>query len=245
MGPLQLFPTLTLRDIGIDSNVYNESQVRREDFTYTVSPTLKTLLPIGEARLTTRGALDFRYFQSLKDQQSTSGALNAQLEVGSGRVRPFGTAGLVRSHDRGGYDVDRRAFSMASQAKIGASLALTPVTSSPAGSCARPRDSIAARSRRRLPQRAAGSRHTRLGHRPALRPHAVHVGHVRDRGREDPVRPLTVARRQQLPLRAGAAVHQGRHHRGAGIGGFRDFRPVDARLAPYRGFVASVTMGSR
>ena len=54
MGPLQLFPSLTLRDIGIDSNVYNES-VRHEDFTYTVSPTLKTVLPIGESRLTTRG----------------------------------------------------------------------------------------------------------------------------------------------------------------------------------------------
>jgi len=128
MGPLQLFPSLTLRDIGIDSNVYNES-VRHEDFTYTVSPTLKTVLPIGESRLTTRGALDFRYFQTHKDQQSTSGSLNTQLEVGSGRVRPFGTAGLVRSHERGGYDIDRRAYSLASQVKAGASLALTPVTS--------------------------------------------------------------------------------------------------------------------
>jgi hypothetical protein len=128
MGPLQLFPALTLRDIGIDSNVYNES-VRHEDFTYTVSPTLKTVLPIRESRLTTRGALDFRYFQTHKDQQSTSGSLNTQLEVGSGRVRPFGTAGLVRSHERGGYDVDRRAYTLASQVKAGASLSLTPVTS--------------------------------------------------------------------------------------------------------------------
>ena len=128
-GPLQLFPTLTIREIGIDSNVYNESQVLREDFTYTVSPTLRAVLPIGESRLTTRGGLDFRYFQTLKDQQSTSGSLNVQLEIGSGRVRPFGTAGLVRSHERGGYDVDARALSMAVQAKVGASIALTPVTS--------------------------------------------------------------------------------------------------------------------
>ena len=84
-GPLQLFPTFTIRDIGIDSNVYNDSQVPREDFTYTVSPTLRAVLPIGASRLTTRGGLDFRYFQRLKDQQSTSGWLNAQLEIG---VRP-------------------------------------------------------------------------------------------------------------------------------------------------------------
>ena len=120
-GPLQLFPTLTIRDIGIDSNVYNDSQVQREDFTYTVSPMLRAVLPIGASRLTTRGGLDFRYFQTLKDQQSTSGSLNAQLEIGSGRVRPFGTAGLVRSHERGGYDVDTPALSVATQAKVGAS----------------------------------------------------------------------------------------------------------------------------
>src|SRR5262245_21867360 len=128
LGPLQLFPTLTLRDIGIDSNVYN-SQVRREDFTYTVSPTLRTVLPIGEARLATRGTMDFRYFQQLKDQQSTSGSLNTQLEGGAGRVRPFGNAGIVRSHERGGYDFDRRAFSLVWQARVGASVSLTPITS--------------------------------------------------------------------------------------------------------------------
>src|SRR5690349_18486349 len=100
-----------------------------DPFTYTVSPSLRTVLPIGESRLTTGGALDFRYFQKFKDQQSTSGSINTELVVGSGRVRPFGTAGLVRSHERGGYDVDRRAYSNASQVKVGASLALTPMTS--------------------------------------------------------------------------------------------------------------------
>src|SRR5262245_45298291 len=128
LGSLELFPTFTVRDIGIDSNVYT-SQAPREDFTYTVSPMLRTVWPIGEARLTTRGVFDFRYFQTLKDQRSTSGAITTQLEVGSGRVRPFGAAGLVRSHERGGYDLDRRVFSVASKAKVGANLSLTPVTS--------------------------------------------------------------------------------------------------------------------
>ena len=36
MGPLQLFPTLTLREIGTDSNVYN-GQVQREDFMFLTS----------------------------------------------------------------------------------------------------------------------------------------------------------------------------------------------------------------
>ena len=184
--PAAVVPCFHVRDIGIDSNVYNDSQVLREDFTYTVSPMLRAVLPIGASRLTTRGGLDFRYFQRLKDQQSTSGWLNAQLEIGSGRVRPFGAAGLVRSHERGGYDVDTRALSVATQARVGASVALTPVTSLTgwvvrettrfpavnefdgvaAGRAARPGDAghrhrAAVRSRRRSPRSPRPSRSRR------------------------------------------------------------------------------------
>ena len=35
----------------------------------------------------------------------------------------------MRSHERGGYDIDRRAYSVASQAKVGVNFAITPVTS--------------------------------------------------------------------------------------------------------------------
>jgi putative beta-barrel porin BBP2 len=242
VGPLQLFPTLTLRDIGIDSNVYNES-VRHEDFTYTLSPTLKTVLPIGEARLTTRGALDFRYFQTFKDQQSTSGSLNTQLEVGSGRVRPFGTAGLVRSHERGGYDVDRRAYSLASQVKVGASLALTPVTSL-TGWVVREStkfDRLAMFDGVSLSQQLDRvTRGTATGLRFDLTPFtsvtsAIEVEKIRFA--HAPLRDANSFRFAPVVQFTKGAIIEGQ-----ASAGFRDFRPIDPRLAPYRGFVASVTM---
>jgi hypothetical protein len=242
MGPLQLFPSLTLRDIGIDSNVYNES-VRHEDFTYTVSPTLKTVLPIGESRLTTRGALDFRYFQTHKDQQSTSGSLNTQLEVGSGRVRPFGTAGLVRSHERGGYDIDRRAYSLASQVKAGASLALTPVTSI-TGWIVREStrfDRLELFDGVSLSQQLDRvTRGTATGLRFDLTPFtsvtsAIEVEKIRFA--HAPLRDANSFRFAPIVQFTKGAIIEGQ-----ASAGFRDFRPIDPRLAPYRGFVASVTM---
>lgn len=242
MGPLQLFPTLTLRDIGTDSNVYNES-IEHEDFTYTVSPTLRTVLPIGESRLTTRATLDFRYFEKFKDQQSTSGSLNTELAVGSGRVRPFGTAGLVRSHERGGYDVDRRAYSNAYQVKAGASLALTPMTSL-TGWVVRESTRF---DRQELfdgvslsQQLDRVSRGTATGLRFDLTPFtsitsAIEVDKIRFA--HEPLRDANSFRFAPVVQFARGAIVEGQ-----ASAGFRDFRPIDPRLAPYRGFVASTTL---
>jgi hypothetical protein len=243
VGPLQLFPTLTLRDIGTDSNVYN-GQVQRQDFTYTVSPTLRTVLPIGESRLTTRSALDFRYFQAFKDQQSTSGSFNAQVDVGSGRVRPFGTAGLVRSHERGGYDLDRRAFSMASQAKVGARVALTPVTSL-TGWVVRETTSF---DRGEIVEGVSldqqlnrASRGTATGLRFDLTPFTSITSAIEI----DKIRFAHAPLRDANSFRFAPVVQftKGAIIEGEASAGFRDFRPLDPRLAPYRGFVASLKMG--
>jgi hypothetical protein len=242
IGPLQLFPTFTLRDIGIDSNIYN-SQVQREDFTYTVSPALRSVLPIGESRLTTRATLDFRYFRTHKDQQSTSGSFNTTLDIGSGRVRPFGTAGVVRSHERGGFDFDRRAFSMASQIKAGASVALTPVTSI-TGWVVRETTHF---DRRELFDGASLSeqldrvtRGTATGLRFDLTPFtsitsAIEVEKIRFANA--PLRDANSFRFAPIVQFTKGAIIEGQ-----ASAGFRDFRPIDPRLAPYRGFVASVTM---
>jgi opacity protein-like surface antigen len=243
IGPLQLFPTLTLREIGTDSNVYN-GQVQREDFTYTVAPTVRTVLPIGQSsRLTTRGALDFRYFQTLKDQQSTSGSFNAQLDVGSGRVRPFGTAGLVRSHERGGYDLDRRAFSVGMQAKVGASVVLTPVTSL-TGWLVRETtrfDRTEVFDGVMLSQELdRTTRGTATGLRFDLTPFTSVTSAIE----VEKIRFAHAPQRDANSFRFAPVVQltKGAIIEGSASAGFRDFRPLDPRLAPYRGFVAAVTM---
>ena len=242
VGPLQLFPTLTLREIGIDSNVYN-SKVQREDFTYTVSPTLRTVLPIGPARLTTRGGLDFRYFRTLKDQQSTSGSINTQIDVGSGRVRPFGTAGLVRSHERGGYDLDRRAFSMASQARVGVNLALTPVTSLTAWVVHETTrfDRLEVFDGASLSEQLDRvTRGTATGLRFDLTPFTSVTSAIE----VDKIRFSHAAQRDANSFRFAPVVQftKGAIIEGSASAGFRDFRPLDPHVAAYRGFVAAVNM---
>jgi hypothetical protein len=228
LGSLELFPTFTVRDIGIDSNVYT-SQAQREDFTYTVSPALRTVVRIGEARLTTRGVFDFRYFQTLKDQQSTSGS--------------FGAAGLVRSHERGGYDLDRRAFSLATKAKVGANVALTPVTSLTAWvvqETTRFDRSEVFDGALLSDQLDRATRGTATGLRFDLTPFTSVTSAIE----VDKIRFAHAPQHDANSFRFAPVVQFTKEAiiEGSASAGFRDFRPLDPHVASYRGFVAAVTL---
>ncbi len=47
LGPLYLTPALQLRNIGVDTNVFNTSVNPKSDFTFTVGPQADVWLPIG------------------------------------------------------------------------------------------------------------------------------------------------------------------------------------------------------
>ena len=51
VGPLGLTPSIALTNFGVDSNVFNESEHSKSDFTFTVSPQLDAWLRAGRWRL--------------------------------------------------------------------------------------------------------------------------------------------------------------------------------------------------
>lgn len=128
LGSVQVYPSISLRDIGIDSNVYNATVVVREDFTYTVAPRVVAELPIGDSRIVGTGGLGFVFFRQYKDQQSLNGTASGLFEVRTGRVRPSISAGFSRSRQRGG-DVDVRALSVSSNGRAGVEVGVSGITS--------------------------------------------------------------------------------------------------------------------
>jgi hypothetical protein len=127
-GNLQVSPSLAIRDIGIDSNVYNASTVVREDFTYTVAPHVKAETPFGNARLVGTGGLAFVFFHTSKDQQSLNGSASGLVDVPKGRIRPSVQYGISRSRQRSG-DIDVRALSRAANGRAGLDVGLSGITS--------------------------------------------------------------------------------------------------------------------
>ena len=128
LGTLQVFPSISLREVGLDSNIYNSSFLAREDFTYTVAPRVRADLPLGDAHLVGTGALGFVYFQKSKDQESVNAAASGLFEVREGRIRPSLQGGFSRSRERRG-DVDVRALSVSTNGRAGVDLGISGVTS--------------------------------------------------------------------------------------------------------------------
>ena len=127
-GALQVYPSIALRDVGVDTNIYNESVVIREDFTYTVAPRVLTELPLGNSHLVGTGGLGFVFFRQYKDQQTLNSMASGLFEVRTGRVRPSILAGFSRARQRSG-DVDVRALSVSTNARAGLDVGVSGITS--------------------------------------------------------------------------------------------------------------------
>jgi len=128
LGSFLMFPAVSLRNVGFDSNVYNAPADQREDFTYTVAPYVRTVLPLGDARLVGTGGLWFVFFQKTKEQQSLNGTASGLFEVREGRIRPSLLGGFTRSRERSG-DVDKRALSVSTIGRASVDVGVSGITS--------------------------------------------------------------------------------------------------------------------
>jgi hypothetical protein len=237
-GSLQLYPSISLREIGVDTNIYNESVVVREDFTYTVAPGIMVEQPLGNSHLVGTGDLGFVFFRQHKDQQSLNSAASGLFEVQTGRVRPSISAGFARARQRGG-DIDMRALSVSTNGRAGVEVGVSGITSF-TGWVLRNKTAFAPGERfgdeslsdqldRRSTTFAAG---VRLDLTPLT---SVVAAAEFEQTR------FTVARyRDSDSLKIAPTVRfaEGAIINGQASLGFRDFRSVSGALPPFRGLIA-------
>lgn len=108
-GPVYVTPTFGLKEIGIDTNVFNATGGPERDFTWTLAPAATAGLRLGRARLTTSGSVDFVFFRTFTDQNSVNQRYTAQMDLNLDRFRPFIAGELVKTRSRPGFEIDARA----------------------------------------------------------------------------------------------------------------------------------------
>ena len=243
-GPASLYPVIALRNVGTDSNVYNDGLSPKEDFTYSVTPKLYAVVPIGGTRFVGQGAGDFIYFRTYKDQQSANGYFDGRFEVVNARIRPFATASLATHRERQGLEIDERARQMQTAVTLGSDFELTAETSL-TGWVRREKlswdddarymgVSLAEQLDSTTDLLAAGARF-RLTPFTSV----IAVAEIqRDRFETAPERDADSLRIAPTVEFANGATISG--HAQAG---YRIFKPLSAALDEYRGVVASATLG--
>jgi hypothetical protein len=108
VGPLGLRPSLSITNVGTDSNVFNDANHPQEDFTATIVPRLVARVRGGRLLLSYGSAADMVYFKKFTSERSLNATTDARLDGNFGRLQPYLSAGWVDTKDRLNSEVDVR-----------------------------------------------------------------------------------------------------------------------------------------
>lgn len=109
IGLFYMTPSLQLRNLGVDTNVFNEAENPKSDFTYTVTPALDLWVPATRRfLLTTRTELGLVYFQRFADQRSVDPRSMVRGDIILNRLSLFGENDFRWSKERANLEIDDR-----------------------------------------------------------------------------------------------------------------------------------------
>jgi hypothetical protein len=108
VGPVTLVPTVTLRDIGVDTNVYHTATLPISDFTFTVVPTVSATTRGRRLTLSGRTDTEFVYFNEQSSERAVNPTVSGTGQLTLPRLTFAGTASYVNTRDRPSDEIDAR-----------------------------------------------------------------------------------------------------------------------------------------
>jgi hypothetical protein len=128
-GPLRFTPSLVLNDIGVDTNVYNETTDPKQDTTGAAGPAVDLWLRPGRARLSAKASGQYLYFKKYDNQRGWNTNDELKFELPLSRLKPFAMGSYVNTHDRPGFEIDSRSRAATNKVALGTALRLSANTS--------------------------------------------------------------------------------------------------------------------
>jgi opacity protein-like surface antigen len=124
LGPIRFTPAIALTNIGVDTNVFNEFDDPKQDFTIAFGPKVDYWVRLGRARLAGRSSADYNYFQEYDSQRFWDIGTELKLSVPLNRIVPFVSGSYANTRQRPGYEIDVRAKRTQGTARAGVDLRL-------------------------------------------------------------------------------------------------------------------------
>jgi hypothetical protein len=132
-GSLSIHPSLTLKDIGRDANVFNEAVDPRSDFTMTIAPRADVFFQPGRLKLTFSQGTDYVYFRQYASERGMNQTSSLRADVDLGVLQPYATIGGTNTKSRYNNEVDARARYRDRSYSAGVGLRLFTRTTASAG----------------------------------------------------------------------------------------------------------------
>ena len=109
LGPLQANPGLQIREIGVDTNVFDEPVNPKKDYVIGLTPTLGLYSRLGFTQFFGSIDTDLTYYHKYTSERSVSRSFRGRLNFDLSRLRPVLGAAYVESGDRPNAEIDLRA----------------------------------------------------------------------------------------------------------------------------------------
>jgi hypothetical protein len=126
-GPFYLTPSIQLKELGVDSNVFNAAGEQVSDFTANVSPRVDLWVPVARRALfSTSVATDLVWFREYSSERSIDPQVTARGELYFNRLAFFAEHAYLNTRQRPNFEIDLRSRHTRHASLAGFELRLTP-----------------------------------------------------------------------------------------------------------------------
>ena len=132
-GPVSIYPSLVVADAGRDSNVFDDSQAPKEDYTFTVQSRVLAVTRLGLNELMFSTGSDYVWFRQYTQERSNSATYALRFNFSASRFKPFIGAQDGHSRSRPNPEIDARVSRLDRQVTAGSAFDLTERTAITAG----------------------------------------------------------------------------------------------------------------
>ena len=109
IGFLKLVPGLTVREIGVDDNVFDEALNPKRDWVVAGTPDMAAFMRLRRAQISAYGGVEMQYYNTYTSERAISPQARARVDLLLSRDRPFVGAGETQSRTRPNGEIDVRA----------------------------------------------------------------------------------------------------------------------------------------
>ena len=130
LGPVRFAPGLTVREIGWDSNVFDEPEAQspKDDWVVAVQPDVSAFMRLPLLRLSAYAGSELTYYKTYDSERSVGHNLRARADFILSRIRPFVGVGQLETRQRPNGEVDTRADRQEDEVSGGLAFDLSPTS---------------------------------------------------------------------------------------------------------------------
>jgi len=125
IGPLRFTPGISVTDLGLDTNVFNEVDNPKEDRTAALGPAVNFWLNLGRSRFSGKSNGQYLYFDKYANQRAWNTSNEAKWELPLARMTPFIGGAYQNTKNRSGFEIDSRVRTTSQSVNLGTTVKLS------------------------------------------------------------------------------------------------------------------------